>query len=112
MYVTPDFLTQNTIFFNSRYSQETIRKIISCTVEGNGVRATGRILGLSKDGVNKVILKAGTHCQMVLSNLLQSLQLEECQLDELWSFINKKNSIGGRFRKRIWKNMDMDCFKP
>ena len=82
--------TRNTVFFNSHYSDENIRKIISCTIEGNGVRSTARILELSKDGVNKVVLKTGTHCQNVLSNLLHTLHLNECQLDELWSFVNKK----------------------
>lgn len=83
--------TKNTIFFGSHYSSEIIRNIISCTVEGNGVRSTGRILNLSKDGVNKIVLKAGKHAQRVLADLLHSLHLEECQLDELWSFVQKKN---------------------
>ena len=83
--------TRNTVFFHSHYSSETIRQIINCTSEGNGVRATARILGLSKDGVNKIVIKAGEHCQMVLSSLLTSLHLEECQLDELWTFVQKKN---------------------
>lgn len=82
--------TNNTIFFRSHYSSETIQKIISCTVEGNGVRSTGRILGISKDGVNKIVLKAGKHSHKVLSDLLHSLHLNECQLDELWSFVQKK----------------------
>ncbi|MBA7591636.1 hypothetical protein ES708_33796 [subsurface metagenome] len=82
--------TRNTVFFHSHYSAEIIRQIINCTAEGNGVRATARILELSKDGVNKIILKAGEHCQFVLSSLLNSLHLEECQLDELWTFVQKK----------------------
>jgi len=89
--------TRNTIFFHSHYSSEIIRKIINCTSEGNGVRATARMLELSKDGVNKIVLKAGEHCQMILSGLLSSLYLEECQLDELWSFVQKKKL----FPKRI-----------
>jgi transposase-like protein len=83
--------TRNTIFFHSHYSSETIRQIINCTSEGNGVRATARMLELSKDGVNKIVIKAGEHCQMVLSSLLTSMHLEECQLDELWTFVQKKN---------------------
>lgn len=82
--------TKNTIFFHSHYSPETIRQIINCTAEGNGVRATARILELSKDGVNKIVLKAGKHCHLILSDLLKSLHLEECQLDELWTFVQKK----------------------
>lgn len=82
--------TKNTIFFRSHYSSATIQKIISCTVEGNGVRSTARILNISKDGVNKIVLKAGKHAHKVLADLLHSLHLEECQLDELWSFVQKK----------------------
>jgi len=85
--------TRNTVFFHSHYSAGTIRNIINCTAEGNGVRATARILELSKDGVNKIVFKAGEHCQMVLSSLLNSLHLEECQLDELWTFVQKKKLL-------------------
>lgn len=81
---------RNTVFFDSKYSAETIRRIILCVAEGNGIRSTARILNLSKDSVNRIIIKAGEHCQATLSNLLQSLHLEQCQLDELWSFVQKK----------------------
>jgi len=82
--------THNTAFFGSKYSRETIQRIITCVAEGNGVRSTARILNLSKDGVNHVIQKAGEHCQIVLSNLLKTLNLEQCQLDELFTFVQKK----------------------
>ena len=82
--------TKCTAFFGSKYSTETIGKIIRTTAEGVGVRATARILELDKDAVNRVILKAGEHCMRVLDNLLVQLGLTEIQLDELWSFIEKK----------------------
>jgi transposase-like protein len=82
--------TQSTIFAGSHYSDQTIRSIIVCISEGNGIRSTARILGLSKDSVNKIVLKAGNYAEMMLSNLLRSLHLNECQMDELWSFVNKK----------------------
>jgi len=82
--------TQNTIFFGSHYTDEQIFQIIRCVSEGNGVRATARILGLNKDSVNNVILKAGKYAEIVMANLLKNLHLNECQMDELWSFINKK----------------------
>jgi len=83
----------NTAFFGSKYSAKTIRSIIISIAEGNGIRATSRILNLSKDSVNKVVLKAGKHCDFVLDNLLSSLNLDQCQMDELWSFIQKKKLI-------------------
>jgi len=72
---------------------ETIRQIIHHAAEGVGVRATARLLGLDKDTVNRVILRAGEHCARVLSGLLTSLQLTEAQLDELWTFVKKRKVL-------------------
>jgi transposase-like protein len=99
--------TQSTIFAGCHYSDQTIKSIIVCISEGNGIRATARILGLSKDRVNKIVLKAGQYAEMMLSNLLRSLQLNECQMDELWSFVNKKNFGRKRTPSPIRSNMDM-----
>ncbi len=82
--------TRCTAFFGSKFSSETIGSILRTTAEGVGVRATGRILGLDKDAVNRVILKAGEHCAKVLETLLVQLGLTEVQLDELWTFLEKK----------------------
>jgi transposase-like protein len=100
--------TRNTIFFHSRYDSATIGNIIRCISEGNGVRATARILGLSKDSVNAVVMKAGSHADQIMSNLLCNLNLTECQMDEQWSFIPKKNSLRIGFRKGIRSELDMD----
>lgn len=88
--------TKCTAFFGSKYPPETIEAIIKAVAEGNGVRATSRMLDLDKDAVNRVILKAGEHCERMLADLLHSLQLTEIQLDELWSFVQKKRRIRTR----------------
>ena len=75
---------------NSNYSKETIQTIILAVAESNSVRGTARIFKLDKDGVNRVVLKAGAHCKKVLENLITDLCLNECQLDELWSFVKKR----------------------
>jgi transposase-like protein len=82
--------TKCTAFFGTKYSAQTVGDIIRVTAEGNGVRATARILGLDKNAVNRVILKAGRHCELVLGNLLSQLELTEVQMDELWAFVEKK----------------------
>ena len=62
------------------------------STESVGVRATARLLGLNKDTVNRVILRAGEHCELILSSLLHSLKLKEAQLNELWVFVKKNLS--------------------
>ena len=72
------------------YNKETIQNIILSVAECNSIRGTARIFKLDKDGVNRVVLKAGEHCKKVLEDLITDLCLNECQLDELWAFVKKR----------------------
>lgn len=67
--------TRATAFFGLHLSDEQIGQIIHHAAEGVGVRATSRLLNIDKDTVNRVILRAGEHCEIVLSSLLRSLKL-------------------------------------
>ncbi|WP_045215901.1 helix-turn-helix domain-containing protein [Desulfonatronovibrio magnus] len=85
--------THSSPVFGTHIPAETIRQIIHHTAEGVGVRATARLLGLDKDTVNRVILRADEHCARVLSDLLMSLELTDTQIDELWSFVKKRKIL-------------------
>ena len=91
---------RNTIFMHSNYSKETIQHIIKAIAEGNTIRGTARIFSLDKDAVNRIVLKAGEHCQIVLESLIRDLNLRECQLDELWTFVKKRNLFPKKTSKR------------
>ena len=88
--------TRATAFFGLHLSDEKIEQIIHHAAEGVGVRSTARLLDINKDTVNRVILRAGEHCELVLSSLLQSLKLKETQLDELWSFVKKRKILANK----------------
>lgn len=85
--------THASALFGLHVSAEAIRQIIHHAAEGVGVRATARLLGMDKNTVNRVILRAGEHCAHVLSGLLSSLELTETQLDELWTFVKKRKVL-------------------
>jgi transposase-like protein len=93
--------TRATAFFGLHLSDDKIAQIIHHAAEGVGVRATSRLLNINKDTVNRVILRAGEHCEIVLSNLLRSLKLQEAQLDELWAFVKKRNLLS---KKKLAEN--------
>jgi transposase-like protein len=84
--------TRNALFAGCHYGEQTIRNIIISVAGGNGIRATARRLGLSKDRVNRIVLRAWSHADMTLSNLLRSLHLKAEQLDEFWLFVQKNAS--------------------
>ena len=84
---------RNTVFFGLHTNEETIVRVVRCLAEGNSIRATARIMGIDKDTVVRIFDRASSNCKRVLGNLLKDLHMEECQLDELWSFIKKKRRI-------------------
>ncbi|MHB1435648.1 MAG: IS1-like element transposase [Thermoplasmata archaeon] len=60
--------------------------------EGAGVRETARVLGITPKTVLRLIRRVGRHVQAIVANQLRGLFTEEIQLDELWSFLRKKEA--------------------
>jgi hypothetical protein len=76
---------------HSNYSKQEIQRIVLAIAESNSIRGTARILSFDKDAVNRIVLKAGEHCKKILGDLIRDLYLNECQIDELWAFVKKRN---------------------
>jgi IS1 family transposase len=79
-----------TPFYQSNLSVDQTLNIVRHLVEGNGVRGTARLLGHHKDTVLRCLRKTASHVIAVLNALLQGLHCKEIQMDEFWSFVNKK----------------------
>jgi len=56
------------------------------------IRATGRLLSVDKDTVNHWLPVLGQHSQNIRHYFFRHLHLRECQLDELWTFVAKKEA--------------------
>lgn len=82
--------SRSTAFFGLRVPDDKIVQVLARTADGSGIREIGRMLGLSKDTVNRIVLKAERHCELVMSNLLISLKMDDEQLDTLISFIKNR----------------------
>ncbi len=64
--------------------------IISALVEGNSVRATARMVGVSKDTVSKLQVEIGAACARYQAETLVDLPCRRVQVDEIWSFVYAK----------------------
>lgn len=72
-------------------ADDTIFQIATrALAEGNSLRATGRIVQVDKDTVCAWLDRVARHCRHVLLSLWHNLAVQECQLDELWSFVHTK----------------------
>jgi IS1 family transposase len=76
--------------------------IVAALVEGNSVRATARMVGVSKDTVSKLQVEIGAACSRYQSETLSNLPCRRVEVDEIWSFVyakakNVPQRLAGRF---------------
>jgi IS1 family transposase len=76
--------------------------IVAALVEGYSIRATARMVGVSKDTVAKLQLEIGAACARYQSETLRNLPCRRVQVDEIWSFVyakakNVPQRFGGQF---------------
>jgi IS1 family transposase len=74
----------------NRLSLERRAQIVRSLVEGNSVRSTCRMVGVSKDAVLKLIGDVGTACAAFHNSAVRGVKTQRVQCDEIWSFCYAK----------------------
>ncbi len=82
----------NTAYAGIRTDATTYLRGATALAEGMSLRATGRLLSVDKDTVHHWLPVLGEHGQHVTRYCFRHLPGRECQLDELWTFIAKKEA--------------------
>ena len=65
-------------------------QIVSALVEGNSLRATTRMVGVSINTVTKLLVDLGRACADYQGKALRNLPCKRLQADEIWSFCYSK----------------------
>jgi IS1 family transposase len=65
-------------------------QVVSALVEGNSIRATVRMTGVSKNTIAKLLVELGEACSEYLNKTLVNLSCKRVQVDEIWSFVGAK----------------------
>ncbi len=74
----------------NKLSIEKRKQTIAALVEGNSVRATCRMVDVTKDAVLKLLVDIGTACAEYQDKALRNLTCKRIQCDELWNFCYAK----------------------
>lgn len=82
--------TQGTVFFGLKTPAETVYRALTALAEGVSIRSTARIFGERPQTILLWLRRAGEHSQQVSDYLLRNLHVSQAQLDELWTFVRKK----------------------
>lgn len=64
--------------------------IISALVEGNSLRSTSRMVGVSINTVTKLLIDVGSACSEYQSRVMRNLTCHRLQLDEIWCYCYAK----------------------
>lgn len=91
--------TQGTVFFGLKTKDEVVYRAITALAEGVGIRSTARIFGVEVETILLWLKRAGEHCEQVSSYLMRNLHVEQAQLDELWTFVYKKEKTLSAWEK-------------
>ncbi|MGH7737512.1 MAG: IS1 family transposase [Candidatus Tyrphobacter sp.] len=88
-------------------------RVLSALVEGNSIRATARMVGVSKDTVQKLLEDVGAACELYHDENVRDLSVMLIQCDEIWTFCKAKESNIKPAKKRetigdmwTWTAMD------
>lgn len=66
--------------------------VISCLVEGNSIRSTERLTGVHRDTIMRLLVRTGERCQTILAETMRNLRCRSLQVDELWTYVQKKQA--------------------
>ncbi len=65
-------------------------RVVASLVEGCSIRGTERLCGVNRETIGSLGLSVGEACRNLHDNLMTDLQVNVLEVDEIWSFIGKK----------------------
>ena len=88
-------LTKDTFFYHLKTEVQLVLECLLWLAEGTGVNAVCRVKGVTDASLREWLKKASSHVTEISLYLKDKMHLEQCQIDEFWSFILKKSQIEG-----------------
>jgi IS1 family transposase len=64
--------------------------VLAALTEGCSVRSTERLTGVHRDSICRLLARVGDGCSTLLGEKMVDLTCERLEMDELWSFVGKK----------------------
>lgn len=71
-------------------SQSEKLAVVEGLLEGASIRSVERMTGIHRDTITRLMIKTGERCREVMGRVMQGLTCHSLQLDEIWTFVGKK----------------------
>jgi len=98
-----------------RLTMEQKTRVVAALVEGNSIRSTVRLTGVSKNTVIKLLLDLADVCAAYHDTNVRNLRVRRLQCDEIWQYVGSKAKNTRPEKKAIgwgdvwtWTGLDAD----
>lgn len=81
-------------------------QILSLLCEGNSMRSTSRVAGVSFNTVAKLLAEAGAVCAAFHDEMVRNVEAKRVQADEIWSFVGAKKKTIQKDPSIVERNPD------
>lgn len=85
-------------------------QVLNALVEGNSIRSTERMTDTHRDTIMRLLGRAGDRCARLLDEKMRDLPCQNVQVDEIWTFVRKKQRMLTDKEKRNMGLGDQYCF--
>jgi len=82
--------TIGTIFYRRRTAAQEILDALSQIAEGSRISSVARTTGHTEDTISEWVKAASQHAEAIEEMLLAEYQIDQGQLDGLWSYVGNK----------------------
>ena len=89
---------QGTAFYDIRSPEDKVLLALKLILQGLSLRGVSNVLGVKLDTVRLWLTRSARHAEQVNDVLIKEIEVNRVELDELWSFVRKKNF-------RAWQKM-------
>ncbi len=85
--------------------------VIHALVEGCSVRSTERLMGVNFETVLRLLVRVGEACERFLYRTMFDLNIDDLQVDEVWTFCGKKQGHLTKEEKKFRSDLGSQiCF--
>lgn len=92
---------QGTAFYDLRTSEERVLLAIKMLLRGMSLRGIADVLEVKLDTVRFWLTRCAGHAEAVNDQLIKEISVSRVELDELWTFVQKKGLRQWQKRQRM-----------
>ncbi len=91
---------KGTVYFNIKKPAHVFDEVIALSMTRISMLDITRVTGVSEDTIHRWIKKAAKYLSFFQDRLVKDLDIKECQIDEMWSFVLMKKKTADLQEKK------------